>query len=212
MNRLPVPTRRALMVGAWAVGMSVVALVVYLLVTVLSMTHDDERDSSDRADLRVEVTEQQKRADLLDQQIRALGETPIVQPSKPAVKGEPKSRYVPLPGPAGRDGADGLPGSDGKSLPGLPGAPGQSVVGPPGDTGPTGPTGPAGPSGSAGKDGKDGSPGADGSPGSNGQDGRGITSLACSGATAPITFTVTFSDGSSQEFSCGSFVEPDPSE
>lgn len=209
MSRLPVPTRRALLIGAWAVGLSAIALVVYLLVTVLSMTHADERDSSDRADLRVEVTEQQKRADLLAQQVRSLGETPIVQPSTPAVKGEPKSRYVPVPGPAGKDGANGLPG---KSLPGLPGAPGQSVVGPPGATGKDGATGPAGPTGSAGKDGKDGGPGADGAPGSNGADGRGVTSLACSGAVAPITFTVTFSDGSSQDFSCGSAVEPEPTQ
>lgn len=204
MNRLPVPTRRALMVGAWAVGMAVIALVVYLLVTVLSMTREDEGDAADRADLRTEVTAQQKRADLLDQQVRELGETPIVEPSENSAL---ESRYVPVPGAAGPAGPPGADGAAGQSLPGLPGAPGRTVVGPPGTTGPAGAEGEAGATGTSGKDGKDG---AVGDPGANGQDGRGISSLACAGAVAPITFTVTYTDGSTQEFSCGSPPEPEP--
>lgn len=150
------------------------------------------------------AAEANQKAEVLAQQVRSLGETPIVQPSTPKTDEKSPIRYVPVPGPTGATGPAGTPG---KSLPGLPGAPGQSVVGPPGDVGPSGATGP---SGSAGKDGKDGTPGADGSTGSPGADGRGITSLACSGPAAPITFTVTYSDGSTQDFSCGSVVEPEP--
>jgi hypothetical protein len=47
--------------------------------------------------------------------------------------------------------------------------------------------------------------------GQDGRDGRGITSLACSATLGPITFTVTYTDGTTQEFSCGDApVDPDP--
>jgi hypothetical protein len=48
-------------------------------------------------------------------------------------------------------------------------------------------------------------------PPTNGVDGRGITSLACSATLGPITFTVTYTDGTTQQFSCGDApIDPDP--
>jgi hypothetical protein len=78
----------------------------------------------------------------------------------------------------------------------------------------------SGTNGTDGKDGKDGAAGdrgpagTDGLPGANGTngaDGRGIASLVCSTTSAPITFNVTYTDGTSQEFSCGEVAStPDP--
>jgi hypothetical protein len=82
--------------------------------------------------------------------------------------------------------------------------------------GAAGAAGTAGADGSNGKDGKDGATGdrgpsgSDGAPGTNGVDGRGIASLVCSTTVAPITFNVTYTDGTSQEFTCGEAVAVDP--
>lgn len=56
--------------------------------------------------------------------------------------------------------------------------------------------------GADGKDGKDGAPGADGTNGAPGADGRGVTTVDCTSLT-PTTFTFTYSDGTTQEVSCG---------
>jgi hypothetical protein len=54
-------------------------------------------------------------------------------------------------------------------------------------------------------------PPQDGTDGTDGTDGRGIESLVCSSNLGPITFTLTLTDGTVQEFSCGTTpVEPDP--
>lgn len=68
--------------------------------------------------------------------------------------------------------------------------------GPKGDPGPTGEAGPAGPAGSTGP------PGADGSPGPTGADGRGISSVDCSSNNQNTSFTVHYSDGTTQTLTC----------
>lgn len=94
-------------------------------------------------------------------------------------------------GPLGPEGPDGRPGVDGE--PGDDGEPGAS--GSDGDTGPTGPAGAEGPAGP---------PGLTGPPGPGG---RGVSSVECDSST-PFTFTITYSDGSTETFSCGG--EPPP--
>lgn len=102
-----------------------------------------------------------------------------------------------------RDGRSGKNGDDGGD---------STVPGPSGATGATGATGAKGEKGDAGPAGKDG---ADGSDGADGTDGRGIASLVCTTSLAPITFTLTLTDGTTQEFTCGSGAvdsAPDPTE
>lgn len=53
-------------------------------------------------------------------------------------------------------------------------------------------------------------PPADGVNGTNGTNGRGIAALACSGGLTPMTFTVTYDDGTQQEFTCGEIPIPTP--
>lgn len=87
-------------------------------------------------------------------------------------------------GPAGPRGAAGTDGSDG-------------VDGEPGTVGAQGPVGPEGPPGPPGADGSNGTDGA------NGEDGVGITSIDCSSnSLTTFEFTVTYTDGTQQMFSC----------
>lgn len=50
-------------------------------------------------------------------------------------------------------------------------------------------------------------PPKDGADGDDGTDGRGIASVVCSGGIAPITFTLTYTDGSTDDFSCGGLAD-----
>lgn len=114
-----------------------------------------------------------------------------------------QTRYVPVPGPRGLRGLPGGDGEDGEdgadsTTPGPSGAPGADSTVP----GPPGPAGPAGPPGVAGSNGADG---ADGAPG------RGVAEVACTGGLTPMTFTFTYSDGTSQTVTCGT-LEPLPAE
>lgn len=124
----------------------------------------------------------------------------------PAAASDPSTRYVPVPGPrgfpglpgVGIDGEDGRNGRDGadSTIPGPAGAPGASGA----DSTVPGPQGPAGP---AGKDGTDGRNGTDGAPG------RGLAAVTCTGGLTPITFTFTYSDGTTETVTCGE-LEPVP--
>lgn len=173
------------------------AFAVYLVLDDLTdrLTAAEVRSGENRAN----ADEANRKTEALATQLKALGETPVVEPDNGA---QPQIRYVPVPG---KDGAAGRRG-----LPGLPGSDGASITGPPGESA----TGEPGPTGSPGKDGAngvDGAPGKDGTNGTNGTDGRGITSLSCTGIFAPITFAVTYTDGTTAEFSCGA-VDPAPPE
>ena len=96
----------------------------------------------------------QQRIEMLSQQVRNLGGTPVVGP-----KGDP--------GTAGQKGADGLPGRDGSD--GSDGRDGSN--GEDGDPGPVGPTGAEGEPGAEGAPGKDGATGPTGPAGPEGPQG-----------------------------------------
>jgi hypothetical protein len=103
-------------------------------------------------------------------------------------------------GVAGADGADGSDGRDGRDgadgSPGATGATGATGdMGVPGQTGATGETGSAGATGSTGAQGPAGPAGTPGADGAAGKDGRGIASLTCN---ADGTWTVTFTDDTTQ--------------
>lgn len=108
------------------------------------------------------------------------------------------------PGPAGPSGAAGSPGAPGRpGANGSPGADGQpgsdGTPGPPGSDGSPGAVGSPGPPGPPGADGSPGPAGAEGPPGA---DGRGVVTVACD-SLRQITFTFTFTDGTSQTVTCG---------
>ena len=117
-------------------------------------------------------------------------------------------------GSPGKPGANGTPGTDGQ--PGRPGEPGSDgTPGAPGSEGSPGVAGPSGPPGPPGADGAPGSPGpagADGTDGTDGTDGRGVVNVACdSNSLRSMTFTFTFTDGTTQTVSCGGISTPPPS-
>lgn len=169
------------------------------------------RSADDRATIRTELTEtredfeQQKAAtaaqeaatSALADQVESLGEEPVVEPEEAS-----RSVLVPVPGPRGpgptvaqvlaainaycdrnddctppapKDGKDGAAGQD-STIPG--------------------------PEGPAGRDGTNGSDGSDGKDGTDGTNGRGIESLDCSTLTPKTTFTITFTDGTTQTIAC----------
>lgn len=127
----------------WTALVAVAAFVAYGIVYVRGAVHDRARDA--------------QRIEMLSQQVRDLGGTPVVGP-----KGDP--------GTAGQKGADGAPGTDGDDgTDGRNGADGKD--GDPGPVGPTGAEGKAGTDGTPGKDGEPGPAGPTGPPGPQGPQG-----------------------------------------
>lgn len=127
-----------------------------------------DSSAADRIELRSELAQQKAATQALTDQVKGLGETPVVTPEKPI---PPAVRYVPVPGPRGPVGPVGpaskIPGPAGTS--GKDAAPAQD-----GKEGPQGPVGPAGPQGDPGKDGKDAPT---------------ITDIKCDGSTGVFTFS-----------------------
>lgn len=164
-----------------------------------------------------------RRAQVLEAQVDRLGGTPAVDipgpaegdpgPAGPAgipgltgEQGSPGPQGEPGPrGPRGRTGRQGVSGAAG--TPGSPGA--RGPAGPAGEAGPTGEPGaqgdpgPQGPAGEPGPQGEPGPAGPAGEAGPQGQAGVGIASIVCDTTGQVITFRVTFTDGTVQEFSCG---------
>jgi hypothetical protein len=101
-----------------------------------------------RVALELDLAEQKAKTQALAEQIRALGEKPVVSPGSPP-------EVITIPGITGPRGAPGADGRDGAR----------------GPRGFTGLDGPAGPSGAAGTDGAPGADGVDGEPGAVGQAG-----------------------------------------
>lgn len=119
----------------------------------------------------------------------------------PGPQGPPGATVTGPPGPPGAGGSPGPSGPPGAAVTGPPGANGQdgdTVTGPPGaDSTIPGPAGPSGP------------PGVDGT---DGTDGRGVVTVACdSNSVRRMTFTFTFTDGTTQTVSCGGISTPPPS-
>jgi hypothetical protein len=139
----------------WTALVAVAAFVAYGIVYVRGAVSDRARDA--------------QRIELLSQQVRDLGGTPVVGPKgDPGTEGQRGADGSPgRDGQAGRDGDDGTPGKDGDTGPsGTPGVDGNDGVkgadgaeGPAGDTGPVGPTGPEGPQGEQGDKGEKGDKG-----------------------------------------------------
>lgn len=105
----------------------------------------DQRESStvsaqSDAQFREDLTSMATTVQILDAQIRALGEKPAV--TAPQASGLRQGRLVLIPGPEGPRG----PAGEDSTVPGPPGA-ASTVPGPQGATGSEGPAGPAGPSG-----------------------------------------------------------------
>lgn len=108
----------------------------------------------DRTNLITQLDEERAKVDALYEQLRSVGEDPVVGPGTPSPsttgpsgptgpQGAPGDDGAPgaggqpgtsgAPGPAGADGEDGTPGANGQ--------PGESIVGPQGSAGPAGPQG-----------------------------------------------------------------------
>lgn len=123
-------------------------------------------------------------------------------------------------GPQGSQGATGSPGAAVTGPPGPSGASGgPGPSGPPGAT-VTGPAGPPGPGptvqqiadavaawcsahgGCAGPAGPSGEAGPAGPPGPTGPTGNGILTVQCTGGPHNITFTITYTDGTTQTVRC----------
>lgn len=135
----------------------------------------------DRTNLITQLDEERAKVDALYEQLRSVGEDPVVgpgtsSPSTPGPSGPTGPQGVPgddgRPGPPpsaadvlaavnaycasvggcrGADGAPGPAGADGAD--GANGQPGESIVGPPGPAGPPGPVGPQGEQGMPGMNG-----------------------------------------------------------
>ena len=142
---------------------AVMLLMTYTTYSVLNLAVRTQHSAADRADLRSQLVDQQAKTTLLFEQVKDLGETPVVQPNDRL----PLVQYVPTYGPRGFAGLDGSNGTDG--VDGAPGAAGPQ--GPPGEAGAAGPAGPAGPEGD------------------DGQDAPRITGIQCDGSTGVFTLS-----------------------
>ena len=161
---------RVTVVAVIVVAVAVLALCIW---AVLWLAHEnqqfEERDRqslSDRRDLREHLEAERVAREALEQQVRQLGEKPVVKPSDVPTEAD----VVVIPGRDGVDGKDGAAGEPGRT--GAPGRDGQDgrdgkdgATGPAGPAGPAGPTGPVGPKGDPGPAGPAGPPGPQGEPG-----------------------------------------------
>lgn len=177
--KTPVPSRRAVVVLAWAACIAVLVLMIWLIGRVVALA-----DAVDHADTRAEerseqvsdlvdtVTEQGVALDQANRRLIRLGvnpvETPEIEepltplqgppgPAGPAGPAGPScieaAGLIPCQGPKGDTGAPGADGEPGEN--GLPGEAGpqgpQGEQGPPGPQGEQGPAGPQGPQGPPGE-------------------------------------------------------------
>lgn len=168
MKRVPVPSRRALIIGAWITGLAVVALVVWMLVVIARLSDDTVRTERDLNEARSQAREvfgdltrtnaaQDKALEEANRRLRDAGEKPVKSPPLPEVSpptvgppGPVGESIVGPPGPQGPPGRTvvgppgprGLPGDDGSTVvgpAGVDGADGASIVGPAGPQGERGP-------------------------------------------------------------------------
>lgn len=146
------------------VAVSFVAIIAVLSATSVYLVLDTFTDRLATAEHaarenRTRLDDQQVTSKVLADQLRALGEEPVIEPADPP----PSVQTIPIPGrpgTPGRDGVNGKPGRDGKAgqdgSDGTPGTPGNAgpkgdtgAAGPQGDRGQEGPVGPQGPPGTA---------------------------------------------------------------
>lgn len=148
------------------------------------LTQAEQRGDTNAAaaqETRESLTEANDRVDALGQQVRDLGEDPVVPTS-------PVNSPTILPGPRGEQGLRGLLG-----LPGVPGAAGRDgatgATGATGETGAAGSTGAQGATGATGPQGPAGPAGERGPAGADGAPGRGISDVQCSDGRWIVTYT-----------------------
>lgn len=154
---------------------------------------------TERQDLIAQLDEERSKVDALYEQLRSVGEDPVVEPGKESGNT--------TPGPSGPTGPQGVPGDDGRTptadevlaaitaycasvngcrgAAGADGTDGESVVGP---------AGPAGPQGEPGTNGTNGTNGLDG------MNGISVTSVECVLLDDLSTaFRFYFSDGEARD-------------
>lgn len=175
------------------IGLALGALVAaWAIATLMSLVAAQEQARVDRDAIYDALAEERADSEALRAQVRALGEEPVVEDATPEI------RYIPVPGPRGRDGKDGEDGRDG--------ADGESITGPRGPAGRDGES-ITGPPGERGRDGATGAQGPAGPAGASGADGRGIESVGCESAI-PFTLTFTYTDGAAATVECGPTISP----
>ena len=170
--KMPVPSRRMNIVLAWLVVLAAIAFGAWLVGTVTALGEEnhrfeqrDRQSLQDRHELRDRLDREETALAALAEQLRQLGEDPVIEPTAPP----PTGQLIPIPGPRGEScieeigyprcrgtkGNSGAPGAVGPAgAAGENGAPG--ATGPQGETGPAGPQGPAGPAGPQGPKGDPG--------------------------------------------------------
>lgn len=150
-------------VWTWIARITGLALLVAVLGFGFYLATANAAAREERADLIAQLDEERAKVDALYEQLRSVGEDPVVEPgtsspSSPGPSGPTGPQGVPGddgPAPSAADvlaavnaycasvggcrGADGAPGTAGAD--GTNGQPGESVVGPQGPQGPAGPTG-----------------------------------------------------------------------
>lgn len=144
------------------------AIVVGIVLLVVAGVSRDADKTEKLGNLERVASANTAAAKKLAEQVRSLGETPVVEPT--SVPPVAVSGPAGVPGVDGIDGADGRDGRDGRNgargPAGAPGASGQDgepgsqgPQGEPGEPGATGPQGEAGPAGPQGEPGPAGPPG-----------------------------------------------------
>lgn len=150
----------------WIARVTGLALLVAVLGFGIYLAFVNASAREDRTNLITQLDEERAKVDALYEQLRSVGEDPVVEPgtsspSSPGPSGPTGPQGVPGddgPAPSAADvlaavnaycasvggcrGADGAPGANGADgedgTPGANGQPGESVVGPPGPAGPQG--------------------------------------------------------------------------
>ena len=218
--RLPVPSRRSIMVLAWFAALSVVALLLTMMAMLAETGREYDKLSerqqsslSDRQDLRTAIDEHERALREANRRLRVAGKSPVEEPPTPAAQSDddaddvdrrltagPRGLIGPR-GPMGPQGEPGKPGVDGAAgEPGSSGPPGEA--GPPGPVGPMGPVGPVGPKGEPGDQGPQGPQGERGPAGADGQLAAG--SYVCGPDEFMTGFTV--SPSGAVDIFCAPFV------
>lgn len=179
-------------VWTWIARLTGLALLAAVLGFGFYLAAANASAREDRTNLITQLDEERAKVDALYEQLRSIGEDPVVKPgasspSAPGTTGATGPQGVPgddglpgangqpgpagAPGPAGQPGADGEPGADGAD-----GQPGESIVGPQGPAGPVGPQG------------------EQGIPGANGVSVTGVSCVRLDDLSTAFRFT--FSDAS----------------
>ena len=207
---------RVLQACGLLVVLAIMGAVIAFLVSGWNASSADARASQRDYRNQVEKTEtlQSEYNKLYSEYMSATGKEPKA-PSPQSVQGATGPQGdMGLPGQMGPQGRTGEKGDQGATGPaGIPGSTGATGAkgdsGSPGEAGPVGEIGPQGApgaTGAMGPAGPQGIPGPQGNPGP----GRGVSSFACDGSGASSSWTITYTDGTSQQLAgpCRAEIAP----